>query len=94
MAHRGGRLPKLHAALDTAERKGLVAYDIMTERYEITSILQSELVNDQSVRQVLPGTPEEPGVYMESVHHLMKTVAGVAALRPAWFFDTTSRARA
>src|SRR5436309_3143112 len=33
-------LPKLEAALDTADSKGVVAYDIMTERFEITSILQ------------------------------------------------------
>jgi hypothetical protein len=37
---------------------------------------------------MLPGTEREPAVYMESVHHLMKTVAGVPNLRPAWFFDT------
>src|SRR5262245_29533837 len=39
-------LPLLAEALDTAEARGLVAYDIMTERYEITSLLQRELVND------------------------------------------------
>ncbi len=33
-------ISKLERALDTAERKGLAAYDIMTERFEITSILQ------------------------------------------------------
>jgi predicted dehydrogenase len=36
---------------------------------------------------MLPGTEEEPAVYMESVHHLLKLVAGVPSLRPAWFFD-------
>src|SRR5262249_39882520 len=39
-------LPKLAAALDAAEAGGLVAYDIMTERFEVTSVLQKELVND------------------------------------------------
>src|SRR5438874_1876564 len=33
-------LPTLRAALDAADTNGVVAYDIMTERYEITSILQ------------------------------------------------------
>lgn len=80
--------PKLEAALDTADRRGLVAYDIMTERHEITTMLQKELVNDAAVfGQVVPGTEKEPGVLMESVHHLMKTVAGVPNPRPAWFFD-------
>src|SRR5580658_6933367 len=36
-------MPKLEQALDLAEKKHLVAYDIMTERYEVTSELQREL---------------------------------------------------
>jgi predicted dehydrogenase len=74
-------LPKLEATLAEAERRGLVAYDIMTERYEITSILQRELVNDAEIF----GTVED--VYMESIHHIMKMVAGAPNSRPAWFFD-------
>jgi len=82
-------LPKLEEALAIAEERGLVAYDLMTERYEITSILQRELVGDPRVFGTpVPGTPEAPGVYMESVHHLMKTVAGAPNIRPVWFFDT------
>ncbi len=85
-------LPRLAAVLDAAEAKGLVAYDIMTERYEITSILQRELVNDpDTFGTPLLGTPEEPGVFMESVHYLCKTVAGVPLRRPAWFFDTAQQ---
>jgi predicted dehydrogenase len=81
-------LPKVKAALDAADAKGLIAYDIMTERFEVTSLLQRALVGDKTVfGDIVPGTAAEPGVYMESVHHLMKTVAGVASLRPAWFFD-------
>src|SRR5262245_10722203 len=61
-------LPKLESALNTAAAKGLVPYDIMTERYEITSILQRELVNTPEVfGAALPGTPDEPAVTMESV---------------------------
>lgn len=85
-------LPKLKKALDAADAKGLVAYDIMTERFEVTTILQRALVADKAVfGDVVPGTAAEPGVYMESVHHLMKTVAGVPSLRPAWFFDITEQ---
>ena len=81
-------LPKLESALTTAAAKGLVAYDIMTERFEISTILQRAFAGDAAViGQVMTGTPDEPGVVMESVHHLMKTVAGVPNLRPAWFFD-------
>jgi predicted dehydrogenase len=81
-------LLKLARALELAERSKLIAYDIMTERHEVTSILQRELVNDPEVFGTLePGTPDEPGVLMESVHYLLKSVAGVPNRRPAWFFD-------
>ncbi|NWG13929.1 MAG: oxidoreductase [Acidobacteria bacterium] len=80
--------PKLESALATAERRGLIAYDIMTERYEITTMLQRELINDKSIfGTMLPGSLAEPSVYMESVHHLFKMVAGMVNRRPAWFFD-------
>jgi predicted dehydrogenase len=81
-------LPKLEALLRTADEKGLIAYDIMTERYEITTILQRELINDVGTfGTIVTGSEQGPAVYMESVHHIMKTVAGVPNLRPAWFFD-------
>jgi predicted dehydrogenase len=80
--------PKLESALNTAETRGLVAYDMMTERYEITSMLQRELVNDADLFGTLvPGTEREPGVFMESIHYLAKRVAGVPLRRPAWYFD-------
>lgn len=79
---------KLETALNTAAGKGIVAYDIMTERYEITTILQKELVNDPGVfGSIIPGSEQEPAVYLDGLHHLMKTVAGVPNLRPSWFFD-------
>jgi predicted dehydrogenase len=81
-------LPKLHAALDAADANRVIAYDIMTERYEITSIIQRELVNDPDIfGDIRIGTEDEPGVFMESVHYLLKTVAGVPLRRPPWFFD-------
>jgi predicted dehydrogenase len=85
-------LPKLEHALETADTRALVAYDIMTERFEVTSELQRELVNTRDVfGAVVPGSPTEPAVYMESVHHLMKVVAGAPNIRPAWFFDTSQQ---
>jgi predicted dehydrogenase len=81
-------LPALEEALALAERKNLVAYDIMTERYEITSILQRELVNAPEV------FGEIADVYMHSVHHLLKMVAGVPNLRPTWFFDVKEQGEA
>ena len=85
-------LPKLEATLAAADRKGLVAYDIMTERFEITSILQRALVNDPATfGEMVKGSEADPAVYMESVHHLMKTVAGAPNIRPPWFFDTAEQ---
>jgi predicted dehydrogenase len=88
-------LPALEEALALAGRKKLIAYDIMTERYEITSILQRELVNSPSVfGEIAPGSEADPAVYMHSVHHLLKLVAGVPNLRPVWFFDVKEQGEA
>src|SRR5262249_39308428 len=86
------QMPKLQMVLDTAGSKGLVAFDIMTERFEITSILQRELVQDPEVFGTpVAGSASEPGVYMESKHYLSKTVAGVPLRRPGWFFDVAEQ---
>lgn len=86
---------KLEGALDAADANGLIAYDIMTERYEIATMLQRELVNDPEVSGgMVAGTEAEPAVYMESVHHLLKLVAGVPLQRPAWYFDITQQGEA
>jgi len=83
-----GDMPKLEEALDMADRKGLVAYDIMTERYEATSALQRLFVNDPDVfGRLEPGSAANPGVRARSIHHIMKLVAGVPLRRPPWFFD-------
>jgi predicted dehydrogenase len=87
-----GELSRLEAALSAAGQKRAVAYDIMTERYEITTMLQRELVNDAGLfGSIQAGSEQDPGVVMDGVHHLMKTVAGVPNLRPAWFFDVTQQ---
>ena len=88
-------LPRLDAALTRAASSGLVAYDIMTERYEITNILQRELVNDPAVfGRIIAGTPQDPGVQMTSVHYILKTVSGAPLRRPAWFFDPREQGEA
>jgi predicted dehydrogenase len=80
--------PKLEATLQTAEAKRLIGYDIMTERFEITTMLQRELINDPAVfGEIQKGTESDPAIYMESLHHLFKTVSGAVNVRPAWFFD-------
>jgi len=82
-------LPKLERVLSTADERKLVALDIMTERFEVTSELQRELVNDPATfGKLVPGTEADPAVTMESVHYLKKIVAGAPNPRPVWFFDT------
>jgi predicted dehydrogenase len=83
-----GDMSKLEQVLNDAERQGTVAYDIMTERYEITSMLQRALVNDAAVFGAMEkGSDAQPAVTARSVHQLMKLVAGVPLRRPVWFFD-------
>jgi predicted dehydrogenase len=85
-------LPALEATLADADAKSVVALDIMTERFEVSTALQRALVNDAAVSGgIEPGTPDKPAVYMESIHHLMKLVAGAPNIRPAWFFDTAQQ---
>jgi predicted dehydrogenase len=80
----------LVASFKTAREKGVLLYDIMTERYEITNMLQRELSRSEELFGTLtPGTPEQPAITKESVHHYFKTVAGSPLKRPAWFFDVT-----
>jgi len=83
-----GDLPKLQQALDLAGKRGFAAYDIMTERYEVSAQVQRALVNLPEVfGQPVAGDAAHPGVRAMSVHHIMKTVAGVPLRRPVWFFD-------
>ena len=81
-------LPKLREALDLARSNGLVAYDIMTERHEVTSQLQREFVNSPEVfGRLETGSAGDPAIRARSIHHVSKIVAGVPLRRPAWFFD-------
>jgi len=72
-----------------AQENQVLLYDIMTERYEITTILQKILAGIPELFGTLQkGTPDEPAVIKESVHHFFKTVSGNPIKRPAWYFDT------
>lgn len=80
---------KLVKTFDEAAKKDLLLYDIMTERFEISTILQKELSMDASVfGELEKGTLENPAITKESVHHFFKYVSGSPLVRPDWFFDT------
>lgn len=89
------RFSMLKQALSDAREKGILVYDIMTERFEITTILQRELSQYPDVFGTLEkGTPENPAITKESVHHFFKYVSGQPLIRPAWFFDTDQQGEA
>ncbi len=78
----------LKEAFAEAARKKLQLYDIMTERFEITTMLQREFsLLPEVFGEMQKGTPDDPAVTKESVHHFSKTVSGSPLIRPAWFFD-------
>ncbi|MDD4869001.1 MAG: putative oxidoreductase C-terminal domain-containing protein [Kiritimatiellae bacterium] len=85
----------LKKAFEVAKVKGLFLYDIMTERSEITTLLQKELSHIPDIFGTLEnGTPEKPAVTKESVHHYFKYVSGKPLKRPAWFFDVNQQGEA
>ncbi len=84
--------PLLEQAFATAREKNLLLYDIMTERFEITAILQRELAAIPTLfGKLQPGTADNPSLIQESIHRFYKNVAGKPLIRPAWFFDVAQQ---
>ena len=91
--------PEGFALIDEAYRiageKKLLLLDIMTERNEITTILQREFSREPGVfGDIAKGTPEQPAITKESVHHYSKRVNGVPLQRTPWFFDPKQQGEA
>jgi len=83
---------QLKQAFDEAEKNKVLLYDIMTERFEITTVLQRELSRMPEVfGELEKGTPENPAITKESVHHFYKYVSGSVLTRPAWFLDASQQ---
>ena len=88
MAIDAERFAVLEQTLDEAAAKGVMVYDIMTERSEINNELQRVLVAmPELFGQMEKGTPENPAITKESVHHFFKYVSGQPLRRPEWYFD-------
>ncbi len=80
--------PQLEADFAKAKEKGVLLYDIMTERFEITTMLQRALSQQAELFGSLEkGTPDDPSITKISVHNFSKVVAGSQLKRPQWFFD-------
>jgi predicted dehydrogenase len=82
----------LKSAFESAKKNNVLLYDIMTERYEITTILQRELsMLPEVFGKLEQGTVENPAVTKESVHHFYKYVSGKVLVRPTWFMDVAQQ---
>ena len=82
----------LEKAFALARGKNVLLYDIMTERHEITTMLQREFSTIAAVfGELTLGTPDAPAVIKESVHYISKWVSGMPIKRPAWFFDVAQQ---
>lgn len=82
----------LEECFDIAKQKNILLYDIMTERNEITTMLQRELSTIPAIYgEQLKGSPDEPAIVKESVHHLFKLVDNKPLTRPVWYFDVTQQ---
>jgi predicted dehydrogenase len=83
---------QLKEAFEVAAKNKLLLYDIMTERFEITTMLQRELSMLPAVFGTLEkGTAQNPAITKESVHHFYKFVSGNVLTRPAWFLDASQQ---
>jgi predicted dehydrogenase len=79
---------KLKEAFRIADEKGVLIYDIMTERFESTTMMQKLFSTMPDVfGELVAGSADEPAISKESVHHFSKMVSGQPLVRPAWFFD-------
>jgi predicted dehydrogenase len=88
MAIRPADYEVLKEAYRIAAEKGVLVDDIMTERWEITSILQKRLSEfPELFGELVSGSPDDPAISKQSVHHFSKIVSGQPLIRPAWFFD-------
>lgn len=79
---------KLKEAFKVAKENKVLIYDIMTERFETTTILQKMFSCIPAIfGEPIAGSAKEPTVVKESVHHFYKHVSGKPLVRPSWFFD-------
>lgn len=76
------RLKKIY---QLADQKGLLLFDMMTERYSLINRVQQSLMQDSMLfGKLTKGTKTHPAIYESSVHHFYR---GGKGSRPAWYFD-------
>ncbi len=89
MAIDSANFAELEKAFALAKQKGVLLYDIMTERFEITTMLQKEFSAIRAVfGELQQGDAAQPAVVKGKCAPLFKYISGTPIKRPAWFFDT------
>jgi predicted dehydrogenase len=79
---------KIKKSFVLAKQNKLQLFDIMTERFEVSSVLQRLLVQSTEVfGQLEKGSIEHPAIENYNVHMLYKMVSGNVLTRPEWFMD-------
>jgi predicted dehydrogenase len=76
---------RLKNAYAMAEQKGVLMFDMMTERYHLINKIQKSLMKDTLLfGKLQQGTPDHPAIMESSIHHFY---SGGKGNRPYWFFD-------
>lgn len=82
----------LKKSVAQAKKNNVMIFDMMTERFSILNILQRVIMNNETLfGKLVPGTPEDPSVKLQSIHHFYKDVAGKPLIRPAWYYDVNQQ---
>ncbi len=80
---------RLKKAYARAEQKGILMFDMMTERYSLLHNVQKSLMMDSLFfGKIQTGTPDHPAIFESSVHHFYR---GGKGNRPSWFFDVSQQ---
>ena len=81
---------KIAEVFRQADLREVLAWDMATERFDVATTLQRDLIHDRDVfGGFVAGTPDDPALTLDSTHHLLKSVAGRPLRRPAWWFDAS-----
>jgi predicted dehydrogenase len=76
---------RLKSCYQLAQEKGLILFDMMTERYSLIHRVQRSIMQDSMLfGKLTKGSLTHPAVVESSVHHFYR---GGKGTRPAWYFD-------
>jgi len=79
---------KLAEVFQQADLRDVLAWDMMTERHDIATVLLRDLMQDRDVFGTCePGTVDEPALTLDATHYLSKSISGIPLRRPTWWFD-------